>query len=165
MSKVVLIILLSFAFAISFSFRRALVPLRSRIQWHISASPQGETQIDQALNDLFLRQLQEDWSPDISISRAKQSSKIMKAKDLVEVETNVQPGAPIEFIYKNRVSFGNYMSKNTGSVSVNIMTTAGVLIAVDPGQIISVWDDLADEEIPNNIESWAEVVSDALDIL
>lgn len=107
-------------------------------------------------------------------------------KELVENEIDLCPNCPVEFVYKNRVMFGNYLSMKMPTVkrkrgseneaptdplkqsnTAMIMLPSGKQLAIDIGQIISTWDVLADENDfgPFNSEMWAQSATEALDLL
>ena len=83
-------------------------------------------------------------------------------ESLVELTYNV----PLEIIYQNKVMFGNFIGRKENSQSSILVKLASEQeITIDAGQIISVWDVLADEDIPTTAEEWAATASEALEIL
>lgn len=141
---------------------------------------------DEVLHDLFLRQFVgeeietksfhdsnqsiRDFTTGLSIKNNK-NTKNINNKRIVEVPIHVVVDTPLEIIHKNRVCFGNYISKKVNkdgllsSSAVLIRLVSGEIITIDISQIISCWDQLADHGVPKNSVDWAQVTGDALEIL
>lgn len=130
---------------------------------------------DEKLYSLFLKQISymatksssqinnenndEDNNMNNNVYNKKEIKKVEES--LVELTYNV----PVEIIYQNKVMFGNFVGKKEKSQSIIIKLASEQEITIDIGQIISVWDVLADEEVPITAEDWAITASEALEIL
>ena len=132
---------------------------------------------DDMLYDMFLRQISDintrspaplsvDDDGEALEALSPKLGSILHTKRLVEEATEIRPNCPIEFIYKRRVVFGNYVARKspTGNGLVVRLTT-GETISIDASQVISSWDLLADDLPPVTPEDWARVAADALVIL
>ena len=85
---------------------------------------------------------------------------------LVEHAVRLKPECPIEFIYKKRVVLGNFVSWRSASRGAfNVQLTSGEVVAIDVSQVISSWEQLADESVPSTAQQWAQVGTDALALL
>lgn len=91
-----------------------------------------------------------------------------KETQVVEMPVALSHGVPVEAVYKKRLVFGNYESStrnSNGAINGVVLRRAnGELISVDVSQIISSWDSLSDDS-PNTPNDWADVATEALDIL
>lgn len=131
----------------------------------------SDDEIDKALNDLFYRQLSDeiakgDKFSSVSLKRKSSAASAIQSKELVESPVTLVPNSALEIVYKNRIMFANYLSTKEFSNAVVLRLASGTVITVDVGQIISVWDTVADEAGPPiDPNSWAEVTTDALTIL
>lgn len=86
-------------------------------------------------------------------------------RNIIQNPTALRSGMPIEFIYKSRISFGNFLSEKNNSKSLVVQLPTGEIKVIDVGQVISCWDLLADESIPTSRQDWGIVVADAFEIL
>ena len=128
---------------------------------------------DEALYDLFLRQISEAnssgnrdvESEDGEAASAAKGERQLGTKRLVERPIRIQPNCPIEFVYKRRVVLGNFVSRRETGSGLNVRLTTGEVAAIDVSQVISCWDLLADETLPQTPADWAQVAADALTIL
>jgi RNB domain len=85
---------------------------------------------------------------------------------LTEEPTVLEPNMPVEFFYKKKIAFGNYLGPKPGSsAALLVQMTSGAVVAIDAGQLISCWDLLADEIAPTTAEDWAIVAAEAFEIL
>ncbi len=123
---------------------------------------------------LFLEQISEQIQPKTSRtmiptirpSRGRlNSDRTIKFRNVVETPTALVKGYPIELIYKKKVIFGNFESYKDETNAIYVLLQSGETVTVDVGQVVSVWDTLADEETPVGPDNWAEVAADALDLL
>ena len=135
----------------------------------------GNENDDEKLYNLFLKQISymatkssqtnnnEKIDDDNNVNNNYNKKEIKKVEEsLVELAYNV----PIEIIYQNKVMFGNFIGRKENSQSSILVKLASEQeITIDAGQIISVWDILADEDIPTTAEEWASTASEALEIL
>ncbi len=71
----------------------------------------------------------------------------------------------VEVIYNGRLTFGNFLHKKPDSNALVIKLASGRNATVDVGQVVSVWDIVADEKPPSCPATWAQVTTDALNIL
>lgn len=147
----------------------------------LSDSPTKTLSEDEMLYDMFLRQISElNGQPSPSHSEEQQmvemgdddqrlSTKLgmlLNSKRLVERPVPVSSGCPIEFVYKRRVVFGNYISRRSPTgTGITVRLTTGEVVAIDASQVVSCWELLADESPPQSSLEWAQVASDALVIL
>ena len=155
----------------------------------LPADPAKQSE-DDMLYDMFLRQISDintrspapqrsvdvdseegrsggDYSQSAAVvSMPTKLGSILNTKRLIEQAIKIRPNCPIEFIYKRRVVFGNYVARKspTGSGLVVRLTT-GEVISIDASQVISCWDLLADDVAPTTSQDWAQVAADALTIL
>lgn len=141
-------------------------------------SHEGLTE-EEVLYDLFLRQFVGD---DTEPKPFYESDTVLKFGDssvsnrnriiqrVVEVPIPIMIDTPLEIIFKNRVTFGNFVGRKLGknglpSSSLQIRLVSGEVVGIDVGQIVSCWDQLADEGVPTTPVDWAQVTGDALEIL
>ena len=134
---------------------------------------------DEVLYDLFLRQFVGDdvetkpfYESDtvLKFSNSGVSNKNKIIQRVVEVPVPLMIDTPLEIVFKNRVAFGNFVGRKIGknglpSASLLVRLVSGEVVTIDVGQIISCWDQLADEGIPTTPIDWAQVTGDALEIL
>ena len=135
---------------------------------------------DDVLHDLFLRQILMDNSGGTSStgtdepnqhSRQEYANAPQINKKVVEMPVEVEENMPLEFVYKGRVTVGNFVSRKVGKSgtlslsSLIVRLVTGEEVTIDAGQIISCWDMLADESLPVEPLDWAQITSEALEIL
>jgi hypothetical protein len=128
---------------------------------------------EDALHDLFLRQIFDSAKAEKNVvehsgPRFNQAGlKLIesKTKEMVELPIRLTEDIPVEFVYKKRVTVGNFVSRKEGSSAVQVRLVTGDIATIDVGQIISVWDMLADEVIPTTVADWAQVTAEAIEIL
>jgi len=132
---------------------------------------------DDALHELFLRQILADSgiSTTALAETAPTPTIITNApritKKVVEVPIAVDVGTPLEFVYKGRMTVGNFLRRklgknnepSPGALVVELVT--GDEVTIDVGQVISCWDVLADEDVPKGPADWAQVTAEALEVL
>ena len=125
---------------------------------------------DEVLYDLFLRQFVGDdietkpfYESDTVLNfRGLSSSRNTFIQRVVEVPVPLLPDTPLEIVYKSRVAFANFVSIKIGknglpSSSLLVRLVSGEIATIDVGQIVSCWDQLADEGIPTTPTDWAQV--------
>ena len=165
--------------AISFPLLR-VVPTQEDVFYPTpKASLEGLSE-DDVLHDLFLRQILMDnnggTSSTDTIEPNQQSwQEYTNApqinKKVVEMPVEVEVNMPLEFVYKGRVTVGNFVSRKVGKTgtlspsSLIVRLVTGEEVTIDAGQIISCWDILADESLPIEPLDWAQITSEALEIL
>ena len=136
---------------------------------------------DDVLHDLFLRQILMDndsgtsSNTDTDVTQQQSWPAYANApqinKKVVEMPVEVEENMPLEFVYKGRVTVGNFVSRKvskTGTLSPSsliVRLVTGDEVTIDAGQIISCWDMLADESLPIEPLDWAQITSEALEIL
>lgn len=126
----------------------------------------GEVDVEKALDELFMRQLQENREEEqIQKIFSKESQKVLSAKELVETSSELEEGCPVEVLYKGKILFANFLSRKEKSNSLNIRTSAGESLTIDSSQLISSWDLIADENNPETSRDWARVAAEAVDLL
>lgn len=86
-------------------------------------------------------------------------------KRLVENYIKLVPGVPLELLYNKRLVFGNYVQTNENKGSIKVALVSGATVDVSIGQIISSWDILADEVPPITPTDWAQVATEAIQLL
>ena len=88
---------------------------------------------------------------------------------LIETPTLIKRGMLVEFIDRQKLCFGNlqgWKMNPNGLVSSLLMNkSTGEVIPVDVSQIISIWDDVIEEDAPNAPQEWALVTENAIEIL
>jgi hypothetical protein len=89
----------------------------------------------------------------------------LSSRKFIENHVALEPGIPIEIIYKRKLMFGNFQRVNANPASIKVSFASGAVVDVDASQVISSWDVLADEVSPATPEAWAAVAMEALDIL
>ena len=126
---------------------------------------------DEVLYDLFLRQFVGD---DVETKPFYESDEVLSARGygiskgniiqrVVEVPVPLIVDTPLEIVYKSRVAFGNFVARKMGkngvlsSTSLLVRLVSGEVITIDVGQIVSCWDQLADEGVPRTPTDWAQV--------
>jgi hypothetical protein len=132
-----------------------------------SNAPQSLANEDDVYN-YFLDQIKElsNSNEDISYDDSDISEGAAQLKkELVEEATLLEAGCPIEFYYKGRVSFGNFIGRKASSNALIVQLPSAEQVTIDVGQVISCWDQLADEEVPSSTEQWIQVTNEALEIL
>ena len=130
---------------------------------------------DEKLYNLFLKQISYMATKSSQITNNERNdddnnvnSNIFNKKEIKKLEESIVElthNVPVEIIYQNKVMFGNFIGKKENSQSVIIKLASEQEITIDIGQIIGVWDILADEVIPTTAEDWAATASEALEIL
>lgn len=129
--------------------------------------PEGEL-TDEALADLFMQEIAHLTMRDKEIEEQKEFFGNVRLRpppsQLVENPVLLEAGMPVELVYKKRLMFGNFVKVRQGN-SIEVKLSSGESVAVDIGQIISIWDTLADEEPPRTAAEWAEVSTEALKLL
>lgn len=134
---------------------------------------------EEVLYDLFLRQfvgdevetksfLESDGNGKLGDSSVSNRNKIIER--IMEVPVPILIDTPLEIVYKNRVAFANFVSRKNGktglpSSSLLVRLVSGEIVSIDVGQIVSIWDQLADDGVPVTPIDWAQVTGDALEIL
>ena len=134
---------------------------------------------EEVLYDLFLRQFvgddietksfyESDGNGKLGDSSVSNRNKIIER--IMEVPVPILIDTPLEIVYKNRVAFANFVSRKTGktglpSSSLLVRLVSGEIVSIDVGQIVSIWDQLADDGVPVTPIDWAQVTGDALEIL
>jgi len=140
-----------------------------------------ESDIDEALYNEFLSHVSEEIAGGKRSRQLSSSSSFryetttttttsnnnnMIMRGVQEEPTIIEKGAPMEIIYKKKLVFGNFVSyKQDSSHSIEVQLQSDEKITLDVGQVISVWDTLADEYAPNGSDMWADVASEAIEIL
>lgn len=126
---------------------------------------------DEVMYNMFLKQIS-DLSSDANSGEIDDANnvefhgqKIIPNTRLVERISVLESNTPIEIVYKKRLMFANYLSKREGTNSIVVRLVYGEEIVIDIGQVVSCWDSLADEVIPDDVVKWANVAAEALDIL
>ena len=91
------------------------------------------------------------------------------ASKVVERPTILYDNIPLEIIWNKRLVFGNFKSVNKnvkGAItSISVRRVSGEMVSIDPSQVISCWDDISDEDVPEDSGQWADVANEAMDIL
>lgn len=127
---------------------------------------------DEVLYDLFLRQFVGDdvetkpfyESDSILNFRGSPSNKNTIIQRVVEVPVPLIVDTPLEIVYKTRVAFANFVGRKVGkngllsSTSLLVRLVSGEVVTIDVGQIVSCWDQLADEGVPTTPMDWAQVL-------
>lgn len=163
---------------LSTPFYRHLNRLHSKKQDVIQQTKEGDfvdgepSQNDEDLYQLFLTQLT-DMIIDDSNSLdghddnddSTKSSTKTQVNELVQEPCSILPGTPIEFYYQGRISFGNFIGRKSGSKGLVVRMPNQNNVNIDVGQIVSVWDLLADDTVPLSPAEWVQVATDSLDIL
>ena len=174
------------------------------------SGPNSDLSDEEALQDLFIKQLSEMHSKEeggddyVNVDKDEvgeyvdgmfpKLGALIGTKTLHEEPIELTPGCPVEIAHKGRIAFGNFVRVNAQESSKTrkkrkeakakgklevfeaierqkvrksllVQLSTGENVMVDVGQIISSWEVLADEEIPDTPAAWAEVASDALRIL
>ena len=126
---------------------------------------------DSALHQLFLEQIAKEIEiprRELRLTRPQRpmSSGVKKVetRNVIEEPTVIEQGVPLEIVYKKKLTFGNFVGYKDESNSIIVRLPSNEEVSVDVGQIISVWDCLADES-PSTPEDWAAVAADAFAIL
>ena len=125
---------------------------------------------DEVLYDLFLRQFVGDdietkpfYESDTVLNfRGGPSNKNTIIQRVVEVPVPLLADMPLEIVYKTRVAFANFISRKIGknglpSSSLLVRLVSGEVVTIDVGQIVSCWDQLADDGVPTTPTDWAQV--------
>lgn len=125
---------------------------------------------DEVLYDLFLRQFVGDdvetkpfYESDTVLNfRGLSSNRNTIIQRVVEVPVPLLTDTPLEIVYKSRVAFANFVARKVGknglpSSSLLVRLVSGEVVTIDVGQIVSCWDQLADEGIPTKTTDWAQV--------
>lgn len=121
--------------------------------------------IDQAVQDLLYRQAV-SLDPEEKSERGLGFSNDKSVKRrLVERPSILSAGVPVEFFNKGKISFGNYLSHRKDSNALIVKQVTGEEVVIDVAQVISVWEDLSDDEPPQTPEDWAAVTAEAVEIL
>lgn len=122
--------------------------------------------IDQAMVELFRNQIYEDFVVERPFQHHfKKSSQSTQSKTLVERATPLFPEVPLEFVEKGKLRFGNFVDVKGDSMAILVRLSSGSVVTIDKAQIISVWDEVADDREPTTPEDWAEVTREAMEIL
>lgn len=129
-----------------------------------------ENDLDEELYNEFLNHVSEEIAGGKSRQLSNnllhyESTKNNIMRGVQEEPTVIEKGVPIEIIYKKKLVFGNFVAYKKDSHSVEIQLQSNEKVSIDVGQVISVWDTLADEHAPNGSDMWADVASEALEIL
>jgi hypothetical protein len=134
---------------------------------------------EEVLYDLFLRQFMDDEGDETkSYSDSDQAARLPNSfvnkdtiisRKVIELPASVVPDMPLEIVLKNRITFANFIERKVGKKglgsSILVRLMSGEVVTIDIGQIVSCWDQLADEGVPSTPASWAQVTGDALEIL
>jgi hypothetical protein len=133
---------------------------------------------EEAVYEIFLRQLHDDnmvadgdGDDDVADVTAAAAGGLGASLGERYTEENsvtcLELGMPVEMLFDKRVTFGNYVGRKpkAGSRALMIRLASGAIVDIDAGQLISVWDVLADEVVPQTVQDWAETVTNALRIL
>ena len=130
-----------------------------------------ESAEDAALHQLFLEQIAleiEIPRRELRLTRPQRpmssGAKKVETRNVIEEPTVLEQGVPLEIVYKKKLTFGNFVGYKDESNSIIVRLPSKEEVSVDVGQIISVWDCLADES-PSTPEDWAAVAADAFAIL
>lgn len=129
-----------------------------------------DLEVDNAVYDLFLQQLSEEFQgndneiEDNPHLNDIMSRNLLPSKEIITSPTKLVVNDVVEFIYKNKLMIGNYLGHRKNSIT--IQTTSGSILTIDIGQVISVWDNLADESpLPCTPISWSSITMNVLEIL
>lgn len=128
---------------------------------------------DDKLYNIFLKQISymstnSQYENENDKNENENNNNVYNKKEIKKLEESIVEltyNIPLEIIYQNKIMFGNFKGKKENSQSIMIRLASEQDIAIDIGQIIGVWDILADESIPITSEDWASTASEALDIL
>lgn len=126
-----------------------------------------EQLINEAMRNLFLEQISEEYGQDpkrLSFSDFKKRNKVIPFKSYQEPTVGLVPETPLAYVIKNKLQFGNYVGPKDNSNAVIVRSSSGKLETIDVPQIVEVWNDLADDDSPTNPTSWANVVTNAVQV-
>lgn len=146
----------------------------SYIYYPTTTEDLNELSDDDLLTSVFLRQIasinshsQATETPNRLGDNNIQGNPLLKlaSRNVVEAPTILEEGCPVEIVYKKNLKFGNYLGRKPQSKSILVKLTSGEVITIDVGQIVSSWDQIADEVIPRTPDDWAIVAEDALEVL
>jgi len=184
---------LAFCFLISISLSKAF--LNNRVHFRHSLQRQSSLTDDavfypkpaksleglseeEVLYDLFLRQFMDSEDEAKPFSDSDQATRLPNSfvnkdtiisRKVIELPASVVPDMPLEIVYKNRIAFANFVERKVGKKGLGsgilVRLVSGEVVTIDIGQIVSCWDQLADEGVPSTPASWAQVTGDALEIL
>lgn len=154
-------------------------PLSSVEEGDMVFYPDPQVEIDSRMSDdeilynTFLKQISDlssdtdyddGYAPEEYLGHLK-SIHIIPNKRLVETISMLESNTPIEIVYKKRLMFANYLKKREGTNSILVRLVYGDIVHIDIGQVVSCWDYLSNDIIPDNPVEWANVAAEALEIL
>jgi hypothetical protein len=184
---------LTFCFLISISLTKAF--LNNRVHFRHSLQRQSSLTDDavfypkpakslnglseeEVLYDLFLRQFMDDEDEAKPFYDSDQAARLPNSfvnkdtiisRKVIELPASIVPDMPLEIVYKNRITFANFVERKVGKKGLGsgilVRLVSDEVVTIDIGQIVSCWDQLADEGVPSTPASWAQVTGDALEIL
>jgi hypothetical protein len=125
--------------------------------------------MEKSLQALFREQLQLEFVEDKKRSTDMQPVSWMKQqsqkKEMIQRAAAVKEFTPLEFVHKGKIHFGNVIAGSEEGNSLFVRISSGKELWIDKSQVISVWEELSDEAVPQTAEAWANVTEKAIRLL
>jgi hypothetical protein len=116
--------------------------------------------IDEIEDDYEDDQYDEDDNSNFFKAQEKQSKTVLTRAKPIQFQS------PIEFIHNGQLKFGNFLEYYpNNSTAVLVQVSTGQSYKIDISQIIAVWDELADDSLPTSPSTWADIATEAMEIL